>query len=56
MKVKFLRVDRLFYFISISKFGTFKNPFEMILSELGIIQERFIVSIKEKTNFFYGLP
>ena len=31
-RAKFLRKDGLFCFISISKFGSFMNPFDMIIS------------------------
>ena len=50
MIAKFLGSDRLFCFISVSKFGSFKNPFAMItsLSELSFRFRIFILLVKTK--------
>ena len=47
---KFLRVDRLFCFISKCNFDSFKNPFAMVtsLSELPFRFRRFILSVQMK--------
>ena len=54
----FLVRDRLFCFISICKFGSFKNPFAMItsLSELYFRSRRFILMVQMKKVIFmkYG--
>ena len=49
-RAKFQGSNGLFYFISICKFGSFKNPFAMItsLSELYFRIRRFILLIETK--------
>ena len=49
-RAKFLGTDELFYFISVCKFDSFKNPFATIasLSELYFKFRRFILLVKTK--------
>ena len=49
--------DGLFYFISICKFGSFKNPFATITSlyELYFRFRRFILLVEIKKSEFYEL-
>ena len=56
-RAKFLGSDGLFCFISICKFGSFKNPFVTItsLSELYFRLKRFILLVKRKKSDFYEL-
>ena len=58
LRAKFLGSDGLFYFISICKFGSFKNPFETIISlfELYFRFRRFIqlVQMKKVISMKYG--
>ena len=57
-RAKFLGSDALLCFISMCKFGSFKNPFEMIpsLSELCFRLRRFIllVQMKKVISMNYG--
>ena len=48
MSAKFLGRDRLFCFISICKFGSFKNPFTTITSLPELRFRRFILLVKTK--------
>ena len=55
--VKFLGSDRLFYFISICKFGRFQNPLSTLLTCLNFTldSEVFSVGTNEKRDFYnYG--
>ena len=56
-RAKFLENDELFSFISICKFGSFKNPFAMItsLSELYFRFRRCILLVQTKKSDFYEL-
>ena len=56
-RVKILENNRLFYFISICKFGSFKNPFATItsLSELSFRLRRFILLVQSKKVIFMRL-
>ena len=55
--VKFLRSNGLFCFISMCKFGSFKNPFAMItsLSELYFRIRRFIFWYKQNKWFLWTM-
>ena len=57
LRAKFLESDELFCFISICKFGSFKNPFAMImtLSDLYFGIRRFILLVQTKKSDFYVL-
>ena len=54
---KFLGSNGFFCFISIWKFGNFKNPFAMItsLSQLYFRIRRFVLLVQTKKVDFYGL-
>ena len=56
-RAKFLGSNILFYFISICKFGSFKNPFATIFSsfELYFRIRRFILLVQTKKSDFYEL-
>ena len=51
---KFLGSDTFFCFISLCKFGSFKNPFTVItnLSELYFRIKRFIPLVQTKSDFY----
>ena len=55
-RTEFLGCDRLFCFISICKFGSFKNPFATITSlcELYFKFRKFILLV-QTINFFYEI-
>ena len=52
IRAYFLGSDRLFYFISINKFGKFKDPFEMITS---LSEYDIYAGGKNKRSDFYGI-
>ena len=51
---KFLESDAHFYFISICKFGSFKNPFASIIS-LSELYLRFILLVQTKRWFLWTM-
>ena len=56
-RAKFLRSNGLFCFISICKFGSFKNPFAIItsLSELFLDLKKCILLVQTEKKGFYEL-
>ena len=57
MRAKFLGSNGLFCFISICKFGSFKNPFATITSlpELYFRTKRFILLVQKKKRFLLAM-
>ena len=51
-RATFLESDKLFCFISICKFGSFKNPFAMIISQSELYLKICSVSPNKKRDFY----